>query len=102
MLQLALPRNMIGMEKAVNFNFKWVDNTQEDGDIMDFYKSGDSAPIGRFSFVFRSTPLDSSVERQGLTLPWYTYLSMIVAVISVLMAVGFRLFVVKRKLKSSS
>lgn len=101
-LQLALPRNMIGMEKAVNFNFKWVDNTQEDGDIMDFYKSGDSAPIGRFSFVFRSTPLDSSVERQGLTLPWYTYLSMIVAVISVLMAVGFRLFVVKRKLKSSS
>lgn len=47
-LQLALPRALVG----TSFNFKWADNAQVDGDIMDFYKHGDVAPGGRFAFRF--------------------------------------------------
>ena len=47
-LQLALPRALVG----TSFNFKWADNAQVDGDIMDFYKHGDVAPGGRFMFRF--------------------------------------------------
>mgnify|MGYP003308982899 CR=1 FL=1 len=36
----------------VKFNFKLSDNMQNDGDILDFYKSGDVAPGGRFTFVY--------------------------------------------------
>jgi hypothetical protein len=29
---------------------KWADNVQKPGDIMDFYLSGDVAPLGRFAW----------------------------------------------------
>ena len=32
--------------------FKWVDNPQAPGDIMDFYLSGDVAPEGRFLYRY--------------------------------------------------
>ena len=47
-LQLAIPRTLLDP----TFNFKWADNTQVDGDILDFYKHGDVAPGGRFMFRF--------------------------------------------------
>ena len=56
-MQLEIPREMLGMKKGGNlpdFNFKWSDNMQTDGDIMDFYLSGDVAPGGRFTFAFSS------------------------------------------------
>ncbi len=56
-MQLEIPREMLGMEKGgdvPDFNFKWSDNMQTDGDIMDFYLSGDVAPGGRFTFAFSS------------------------------------------------
>lgn len=37
---------------AVNLEFKWSDNMQEPGNIMDFYVNGDVAPGGRFNFVY--------------------------------------------------
>lgn len=45
---------MLGLSgsKMPEFNFKWTDNTQNDGDIMDFYLNGDVAPGGRFKFAF--------------------------------------------------
>ncbi len=52
-LELEIPRralNLLG--KALNFEFKWNDNMQENGNIMDFYVNGDTAPGGRFNFVF--------------------------------------------------
>lgn len=53
-LQIEVPRTMLGYEKgkAISFNFKWSDNMQED-DVMDFYVNGDVAPGGRLMFPFR-------------------------------------------------
>lgn len=50
-----LPRALFGgASKPLRFNFKWSDNMQEDGNIMDFYVNGSCAPIGRFNFSARS------------------------------------------------
>jgi hypothetical protein len=52
-LELGVPKeimqNHIG---RINFEFKWVDNILQDGDIMDFYVSGDVAPSGRFNYQY--------------------------------------------------
>ena len=54
-LQLEIPRSLLGFaNKAIDLEFKWSDNMQTDGDIMDFYLSGDVAPGGRFTFLFRT------------------------------------------------
>jgi len=45
-------RYSIWKEKQVDFEFKWNDNMQENGNIMDFYVNGDTAPGGRFNFVY--------------------------------------------------
>jgi len=52
-LELAIPRAYLGVGgNPLDFEFKWVDNLQREGDIMDFYLSGDAAPGGRFNYVF--------------------------------------------------
>ena len=50
-LVVALPRRLFG-EGPLAFEFKWGDNLKLEGDVMDFYVSGDVAPLGRFNFVF--------------------------------------------------
>ena len=51
-LQIAVPRAMLGIGECDSFtlNFKWSDNMQNDGDIMDFYENGDVAPEGRYKY----------------------------------------------------
>jgi len=51
LLMLRLPRNLFGAK--LNFEFKWGDNLKLQGDVMDFYVSGDTAPLGRFNFVYK-------------------------------------------------
>ena len=53
-LQLAIPRAMLDLEgtKGIVLDFKWADNLQHPGDIMDFYQSGDVAPAGRFRYRY--------------------------------------------------
>lgn len=52
-LELEIPRNVLNLtETALNIEFKWNDNMQENGNIMDFYVNGDTAPGGRFNFVY--------------------------------------------------
>ena len=54
-LQLAIPRTALGLPRArtqVALDFKWADNLQRPGDIMDFYLSGDVAPEGRFNYRY--------------------------------------------------
>lgn len=52
-LQMVIPRAMLNLaDKLPDFHFKWSDNMQEDGNIMDFYVNGDVAPGGRFMFHF--------------------------------------------------
>ncbi len=51
---IRVSRRLMGMEnKPLDFEFKWVDNMQDDGNVMDFYVSGDTAPGGRFNYIFK-------------------------------------------------
>ena len=45
-------RTDLGVGEVVDLEFKWTDNTQVDGDVLDWYVSGDSAPLGRFNYVY--------------------------------------------------
>ena len=56
-LQLAIPRKALGLESdrhGTQFDFKWADNLQHAGDVMDFYIDGDVAPEGRFNFRYET------------------------------------------------
>jgi len=57
-------RSVLGVtdDKSLNFEFKWSDNMQEDGNIMDFYVNGDVAPSGRFNYHYF---IDSATELSG-------------------------------------
>lgn len=54
-LFITIPKNMLGIMNGEPFEleFKWSDNMQEEGNIMDFITNGDVAPMGRFNYVFR-------------------------------------------------
>jgi len=56
-LMLAVPRSVLGLPAgdAVTLDFKWWDNAQKPGDIMDTYLSGDTAPDARFNFRYSTT-----------------------------------------------
>jgi hypothetical protein len=52
-LEIAIPKAALGITgNDVNIEFKWNDNMQDEGNVMDFYVSGDTAPGGRFNFVY--------------------------------------------------
>ncbi|HWS00112.1 MAG TPA: hypothetical protein VN249_05815, partial [Prolixibacteraceae bacterium] len=54
-LELEINRNMLNLKgQDVSLEFKWNDNMQENGNIMDFYVNGDTAPGGRFNFVYNT------------------------------------------------
>ncbi|MCQ2118406.1 MAG: hypothetical protein MJY84_00620 [Bacteroidales bacterium] len=52
-LVIRIPRSLDpALQGALDFEFKWVDNMQDEGNPMDFYVSGDVAPLGRFNYVY--------------------------------------------------
>jgi hypothetical protein len=52
-LEMEIGRSMLNIKgKAIDLEFKWNDNMQENGNVMDFYINGDTAPGGRFNFVY--------------------------------------------------
>ena len=53
-LELAIPRSALGLDgsEPPRLRFKWVDNLQKEGEVMEFTVNGDAAPNGRFSYVF--------------------------------------------------
>lgn len=52
--EVAVPKIAVGQSGAVDFEFKWSDNMQQPGNVLDFYISGDSAPGGRFNYRYKS------------------------------------------------
>ena len=61
-LHLALPRRALGLsadDGPVQLDFKWIDNWQRCGDVMDMYLSGDTAPEGRFKYRYKGLGLTS-------------------------------------------
>jgi hypothetical protein len=51
-LELEISKSTLGVNDLIDLEFKWNDNMQENGNIMDFYVNGDTAPGGRFNFVY--------------------------------------------------
>ena len=54
-LQLEIPRAALGLPEGTTrlaLDFKWTDNLQEPGDLMDFFVSGDVAPESRFNYRY--------------------------------------------------
>lgn len=52
-MELRIPKDLLDNGRVVgNIEFKWSDNMQQDGDIMDFYSNGDTAPSGRFNYLY--------------------------------------------------
>lgn len=50
-----IPISFLNIEsKNLNFEFKWSDNMQDENDPLDWYINGDTAPGGRFNFVYKT------------------------------------------------
>jgi hypothetical protein len=55
-LEIEILKKMLQLTGSdIDIEFKWNDNMQENGNIMDFYVNGDTAPGGRFNFVFSTS-----------------------------------------------
>ena len=52
MMMLRIPRDVVGRTAETEIRFKVSDNVTNQNDIMDYYVTGDSAPIGRLGFVY--------------------------------------------------
>ena len=52
MMMLRIPRSLVGKTADAEIRFKVSDNVQNQNNIMDYYVTGDSAPIGRLGFVY--------------------------------------------------
>ncbi len=61
-LTLKINKSALGIqqEQLLDFEFKWSDNMQENGNIMDFYVNGDVAPTGRFNYIYNQTKTDDN------------------------------------------
>jgi hypothetical protein len=63
-LQIKIPKSMLGIKgDKFTINFKWSDNMQVEGDIMDFYVNGDAAPVGRYKFQY--TTIDAANNKRS-------------------------------------
>jgi len=54
-MHLAIPRRLLGIgeeDTPFEIQFKWVDDIHGDENIEDFYINGDTAPFGRFNYVY--------------------------------------------------
>jgi hypothetical protein len=55
-IELALPRRALHtLSLALNFDFKWMDNTGAGQDVMNLYSQGDTAPNSRFKYRYVSS-----------------------------------------------
>ena len=57
-MMVCIPKTMLGIPASqadFEFSFKWADNTCEDGDIMQWYVNGDTAPVGRWNYCYSTT-----------------------------------------------
>ena len=61
-LEIAVPKTMLGVTGDVDFEFKWSDNMQDEGNVLDFYVNGDAAPGGRFNYIYTSSPVQGDAK----------------------------------------
>ncbi|MDE7397013.1 MAG: hypothetical protein K2M98_04735 [Muribaculum sp.] len=61
-LEIAVPLSALNITSDIDIEFKWNDNMQDEGNIMDFYVNGDSAPGGRFNYVYTASSATSGID----------------------------------------
>ena len=56
-MEIAVPRELLEFPvgQPLGFEFKWMDNLDPSGSVLDFYTIGDVAPCGRFNYCYRET-----------------------------------------------
>ena len=54
-MQVSIPRKLVGLDQErFEFTFKVADGIEREADILDYYVSGESFPMGRMAFVYRN------------------------------------------------
>lgn len=51
-LEIKVPKKDLGITGKPDFEFKWSDNMQDEGNVMDFWVNGDTAPLGKFNYHY--------------------------------------------------
>ena len=52
-MHFALPRQLLDIGSGkFTLDFKWIDNAQQPGELLDGYINGDTAPGGRFRYRY--------------------------------------------------
>jgi hypothetical protein len=51
-MEMRIPKSTLNVQTQQSFQFKWSDNMQQPGDVMDFLLNGDVAPLGRFNYEY--------------------------------------------------
>ena len=97
-LQLEVPKASLGFGSgSFDFSFKWSDNMQVEGDIMDFYTNGDVAPGGRFCFRFQNKVNLTAKDASNTWLIVACIVAVVLAVVAVIAVI-----IVSKKGKKSS
>ncbi len=61
---LELERSLVAETDAIDFEFKWTDSVNPEGDLLKFYSDGSSAPLGRFNYVYTTIREESLSETE--------------------------------------
>jgi hypothetical protein len=61
-LEFALPRSLFGSAAELRFDFKWADNQQKEGDIVEFAVNGDAAPDRRFNYRYDQSVTNELIQ----------------------------------------
>jgi len=72
-LEIKIKRATLEIDKRekLDFEFKWSDNSPDDGNIMDFYTTGDAAPGGRFNFIYSTSKTTTVGENGKINRPFF-------------------------------
>ncbi len=68
-MQVKIPRDMVGETETVEIEFKWADSVNPEGELVEFYSEGVVAPIGRFNYLYTEIAQTSLTkeERENLS-----------------------------------
>ena len=67
-MQISVPRSIIGKTADVEMEFKWSDYVNVAGDVLNFYLEGSTAPMGRFNYLYTEIEQKSLTETEKLNL----------------------------------
>ncbi|MDP4133863.1 MAG: stalk domain-containing protein [Bacillota bacterium] len=67
-LQVSIPRSLIGETGTADFEFKWSDDIDVKGDLLNFYTNGSAAPLGRFNYLYTEIQQTSVTKEQRAAL----------------------------------